>query len=708
MSYQPKNPRWVTLEHIVSDISNANLAPQTVQEADDLLCACKRKPENFSIFRRLWDPVKVSVQELDNYGGTRSSQLEDCDVAQLKWLLECGFTGGRRLMLLRAIILNRHEEMRVLCESLALKLLEPAAEPATINQDMETKDTWELLDKPTIYDLVAKCAIKVYGERYESLPQISFNGAPEPCQPEFHLLIEAACLQPRFTKYVVETIQWKLSISAEQAALVAIDTTPIINGLPRLAEALSPSRFRMSGPGCLRPKSQDRLFVLKTLLGFGVNPNETRFWRTFLWDEALVIINSPYPNHQGKRRLYQVFRLFIDFGANIHGSLDPIFFRTAGYHHIYVNMDNFDDQELDKPIEVAFRYKDSGLFRLLMRRSACTLRLCSHLTSGKYHGVNLELIQAIQDRNQDVIKELWDQRTPNMAVTSALEKGKIDAARDIIVNKAGELRLTPLFLEVAGLYSYHRLPAADCYEILGLLLGLGAKFDIDPQDSYKKCECQDLRTLQEHRKSKYKTLLQDASRMKDVRFFKFLMALYPSRAEAFDTHYADPPRYHQFQENRIFQLGLASTSSLEILKFLISQGFHIEEPAFECDKYCGHAFSAIYGAIMGGDIEILAYVLSEGANVFAPCGESSSAIEAAISQGRIDSLALILEAVPNAYPLALAIVEDPQYLTRYGSSEYVIEYVRTWRPADVGTDMGGSIVSVAENNLVLWVPTSNL
>ncbi|RVD89700.1 uncharacterized protein DFL_000695 [Arthrobotrys flagrans] len=653
----PKTPTGRVLKDILREISNVRLSPESAEEAHTLLFACKHSPEDFAIFCRLWDRNKVSAQELDSYltpplgrHGLIGMPLFSRSPAQLKVLLEYGFIRCKFIMLFQVIVLNDQNLMRILCENLGIKHKASITHPST-----GPKGLWELLDEATFYDIVSKCTTEIATERRRPRKINGFG-----IDPEIYVLVYAACVQPQFTQYVVEIIQWKYSISAEQAARIAINAMPILQDYGLVA----PFDLAPFPPDSLKHTDLNRVSVLGALLHFGVDPNETSFWRTSFWEEVgkpsmagqhkvhhSVHVDTQIPGevietdrYQPAQATTQVFRLLLDSGADVNGQLE---INILDIIQDYMNpsssyldretiefMEYFDFQEMDTPIEIAFGFEDSYAFCFLIERSASVHRLYRRFTSGKYRGVHPGFVQAIQERNLNTIEDLWNQRILNLAVISALERGNVDAARDIILAYNHELRLNSLFLGVGELYCSGRLSYADCYDLLGLMLEMSASLgsNIDP-----------------------------SSHTQDGR--------------------GDP-------------LQLAT---LDCLQLLISQGSSIDETSISIGVSNSDAMfymTALSGAISGGNIETVAYVIKEGANVYAPCGFASSAIEFAISERRIDSLALILEAVPNSYPLAVAAVEDRRY-----KDEYIAEYVRTWKPADLSTDGEGKIIDITGEDL---------
>ncbi|KAF3285906.1 hypothetical protein TWF970_009478 [Orbilia oligospora] len=89
----------------------------------------------------------------------------------------------------------------------------------------------------------------------------------------------------------------------------------------------------------------------------------------------------------------------------------------------------------------------------------------------------------------------------------------------------------------------------------------------------------------------------------------------------------------------------AAEHSLEILKLLVAAGPSIEE-------LCEQGLRPLHKAISSGQLNMIIYLLSEGARVEE--GEYGlTAVEKAVSEGQLDTVALFLEVRPNCAELAL-------------------------------------------------------
>ncbi|KAF3181090.1 hypothetical protein TWF788_006591 [Orbilia oligospora] len=340
------------------------------------------------------------------------------------------------------------------------------------------------------------------------------------------------------------------------------------------------------------------------------------------------------------------------------------------------------------PIEIAFGLEASSIFCLLLERHTPLHQSYDWLTSGDYGGVHPEFIRAVQERDHAAIEDLWDQRILELAIVKAIENCNFDAARGILLTYARELRLSSLFRDIANLCPLDHNSCTDFSDFVGLLFGesLELAFGPNTQTSNKHDDNWMLG---------YSALLQGATWLLGLKALELFLNHYPTIAKLSNTTLQSDSHY-RLHEHKIFLVHTAASHSLDCLKFLISQGACIDEAKITISSHSARYETAFESAILKGCVETVAYILSQGANVYAPCGFRSSAIEYAMSEERIDSLALILEAVPNSYPLALELAESDTY-----KDEYVAEYVRTWKPANLGTDMGGEIVDFTSGGLVL-------
>ncbi|KAF3311448.1 hypothetical protein TWF173_008270 [Orbilia oligospora] len=678
--YLPQFPGGRLLKDILDEISNLELCPKSAKEAYTLLIACKRNSDDIGVFQRLWDPKKVELQEIERYSRRNKSVEEQLlysrNSGQLKYLLECGFTSFIFNILFQAIVLGDQDSMRVLCEQVGIKY-----RTDVFYDSAEQNNVWEVLDKDAFYGILSGSMNEISGSiRGERIvrkikgPEISLD---------ICVLMYAACIEPRITKYAVEIIQWKHSVSALDAAQMAINALPL---LKYYGDTLvSPYEYWGIFPdSALKHTATNRLSVLETLLCFGVDPNEISFWRTSLWEE--IIDGTMLP-----QETIRLLKLFLDSGADVNVRFGPeisqLLISELSFHP--GTIDYFSSHEMYTPIEIAFGLEASSIFCLLLERHTLLHQSYNWLTSGEYGGVHPEFIRAVQERDRAAIEDLWDQRTLKLAVVKAIKNRNFDAARNILFTYPRELRLImgSLFRAVAGLYifDYDLSFGINLSDFVSLLFGESLKFIFGPGTQ----------TSDGHDDNwmlGYSALLKGATSSVGLKALELFLSYYPTVAKLSNTTlYSNSP--YRLHEHKIFLVHVAASNSLDCLKFLISQGACIDEA--EISGYNSY-YTAFYSAIMKGCVETVAYILSQGANVYAPCGTKSSAIEYAIYEQRIDSLALILEAVPNSYPLALELAEKRKY-----KHTYIAEYVRTWKPANLGTDMGGKIVDFTSGGLVL-------
>ncbi|KAF3084686.1 hypothetical protein TWF102_011844 [Orbilia oligospora] len=666
------------LKDILDEISNLELCPESAEDAYTLLVACKHNSDDLGVFQRLWDPKKIKLQELERisriYTNVEEQLLYSRNSGQLKSLLECGFTSFIFNILFQVIILGDQNSMRVLCERVGIKY-----RTDVFYASAEQNNVWEVLDKDAFYSILSVCMTEISGAIWGKRKGRGIKG-PE-ISLDIYVLMYAACIEPRITKYAVEIIQWKHSVSAVDAARMAINALPILEWRSTLA---SPYEYwRIFPASALEHTATKRLSVLETLLCFGVDPNETSFWRISLWEEIIDRIGPP-------QETILLFELFLDSGADVNVRLGPeisqlIISRLSSRPGA---IDYFSSHEIYTPIEIAFGLEASSMFCLLLERHTLLHQSYDWLTSGDYGGVHPEFIRAVQERDRAAIEDLWDQRTLKLAISKAIKTRNFDAARNILLTYTRELRLSSLFRDVVNLCFLDPNSYTDFSDFVSLLFGESLEFAFGP--STKTSDGHDDNWM-----LGYSALLEGAIWSVGLKALELLFSHYPTVAKLSNTTlYSNSP--YRLHEHKIFLVHTAAKYSLDCLKFLISQEACIDEAEIETSEHRAIYYTALYRAIENGCIETVAYILSQGGNVYAPCGDRSSAIEYAISEGRIDLLALILEAVPNSYPLALELAESDRY-----KDEYIAEYVRTWKPANIGTDMGGKIVDFTSGGLVL-------
>ncbi|KAK6507696.1 hypothetical protein TWF481_006119 [Arthrobotrys musiformis] len=692
---------------IVSEISKANLAPQSVEEAYDLLVACKCILGDLGVFYRLWDPQKISAREIDSYSGGKGlfARLEDAPLhsktpALLKALLRCGFSRYKFVIFFRAIILGDWSRIQVLCENLGIELLasNPGAElprnenaaykciGLTAHSYSEPTNFWEFVDKAVFYRILVKYGADIFlsliFSRHKSQRKVGGG-------PKILALAHASCVNPRFTRYAVEIIQWKFSISAKEAALMMMDGISFIDYSKDPNNTISKHGFGLNAFGST---DLDPVSAIEELFSFGIDPNETRLWNISIWEELVLLDMRHYERNSEQKTTRNIFKKLLDYGAALDQELkrDRESIQRSYVYAIFLEENVLIEYlKTNMPLTIAFGLADKWTFCLLMERLTTPHRVCDWVASEDSSGIHPEFIRALQDQNRELVEKLWEDRTFDLGVMAALEKSDVSTAKNIILTYSRQLQLDSLFLRVVKFYERIQGPLPICgYEILTLLLDL---LEGSLYQSTRDCGFGYAVFCQPY--------LHDAIKRSDVQLLKLLIDFYFTQSRTMDPQIKGPERCRQLYKDGAFLLDSAAQSSLVCLKYLISQGSHIDEfrkwgsysdkvdptlseAGSETNLTRTHSMirTALFGAIIGGNMENISYVLSEGANIYAPCGYKSSAVEFAISEGRIDALALILEAVPNSYPLALGLAESPRY-----KDEYTAQYVRDWKPADLST-----------------------
>ncbi|KAK6507914.1 hypothetical protein TWF481_006335 [Arthrobotrys musiformis] len=344
----PQTPRGRLLKDILDEISNLGLCPESKEEAYILLEACKRTSEDLGDFRRLWDPNKVTLRDMEvnsRYKIKIEEQiLYSRSLVQLEYLLECGFTSFIFTVLFQATVLGDWDSMRALCDKLGIGYQKGIFDPSA-----ERNNLWGLLDRAGFYGILSGCIAEIEGSGFEEQEERKIKG-PE-IGLDIRLLIYAACIEPRITKYAVEIIQWKYSVSEVDAARMAINALPLRRWGNELA---SPYEYWEIFPESAQEQSAvNRQSVLETLLSLGVDPNETSFWQLSFWEE-IIDANAREPTTR-------LFKLLHDSGVDINIQLgleiSQLICSESSFSSIPIE---YTSHETYTPIEIAFELDSSS------------------------------------------------------------------------------------------------------------------------------------------------------------------------------------------------------------------------------------------------------------------------------------------------------------------------------------------------------------
>ncbi|KAF3915755.1 hypothetical protein ABW20_dc0103283 [Dactylellina cionopaga] len=561
--------------------------------------------------------------------------------------------------------------MQVFLDNLGLRMNreEHLSEPRDLNF---TGHIWKFLDISTFHNIIigvcADDASKLkprhsdrceYWNRCGDLGKGSWDGETPckgKCRADEHL-IYAACFNTEIMEYIIRVIEWKYSsaLSKAEAFTLAIDLIPP-GGFRRPVMAWILRRFYKQR----KIKGSALLVVLKGFLRLGVDPNKTKLWRTVIWDCL-----EDEEEWQAVERL----EALIEAGANIDGDLMPApsFPNTLLTRRKHLKIDG-----PVKPVDVAVFLKDPTVLYLLLRHGVSTVHFPPNVRSLRpytQYVILPEFIEALRGRDISRIQELWNHRVVKHTISeniySALKKTDLERISSLVLQSDDPLLRFLAFQHIAEMVRFcsgvyyqgifdktQRKPGLDLLQKL-LQAGLTDPGPGSDRSSYDRC-------------------LSGAIEEHDIELVDLLLDF--EAQVGLKNHPRD-----LFQGDLLVPVYHAAKYSLKCLEHLAKRGVDINE---SCIKGCYHKkplyCTALSGAIESDRIENLAFVLKEGANIYAPCGFSSSAVVEVVSKGRIDAVALFLEVDPTCHTIALEAAQSSRF-------RYLEDYIRDWKPGTKGT-----------------------
>ncbi|KAK6535625.1 hypothetical protein TWF694_002080 [Orbilia ellipsospora] len=654
----------------IKDLQEADLPPIGRYGAHYLLYTCKTILGDISPFLRLWDADSVSVNDIENSWDVKNQgwqywPLTTDNPVHLLSLLASGFTMRRSTLLLQAIIKEKHDIITILSNSIGIPLQDE------VDIFSNIRCIWEVLKYQNFHDIIKKVVSEITEFHW------NFNGfdAIPKERREDWLLVFVACMEPKAINFIIQVLQWKYPNANEELFLYAIDLIMILPS--KLWWHFAFKDFDVDETEFFE---QGRIIVLKKLLSFGVDLNRTALWQTRIWRHLLACNEDSSSSDERNiaiAALTPLIKLLIEEGATVNirfSSASVTYFQ--GVLHSLMNYPEFAKAWVPRePLEVVFLLSDPHIFGIMLEKHTSIASFCQSILLAP-HGVcefHKDLIQAIRDRDIFALYDMWHKRvcTPESLLATALQEDDLAAAKNLFHRyKADPIILNMCTMIISDIVDVDKDTKyyTSCFSILTSMLQQGVNFGTLPK-------------FRENLIRGYNKLLVDTISHGDVDILKVLLDFVKGEGSG------GYPMYLELQNMELSPVPVAAAKNLGCLKHLIQRGFCINGYR----RYAGldrpHYHTALSRVLETGSMEILSYILQQGADIYSPCcGESCEligrsklgcrkhcAVEYAILDGRIDALALFLEVDPGCYGLALAVSKDSNH-------GYIQDYIRDWKP----------------------------
>ncbi|KAK6540919.1 hypothetical protein TWF694_008303 [Orbilia ellipsospora] len=564
------------------------------------------------------------------------------DNTELLQLLLCsGFSAASSSMLFRAILFNKIDLAQILLNYHNLRFdREKYSE--------ESGNVWEILEIPTFYEIAVGTAIDMSFSKFRLC-----NGCRkregewvcgEVCQLD-ELLMYAVSVNLDFTNYILRVFEWKYSsVPIRRDVLVsAVDAIPITNP-SWLPEYL------------YRGTRMNPVSVLEELVNLGVDLSKTMVWKEKVWASE-------------NRVLQAIISCSLNAGIDIDQKLG-ITLDISGINFKY-NVKIQVDESM-RLIDIAFFRYDPTVFIFLLQHGADTAHFAPNMLSGNGFTILPEFINAVHDRNLATVEMTWRDRihiielSISDRIMTALDAEDTEDADHIVSRCTDASMCVDTFLEVSRWIFW---PDGNCYmqnkKVMQMLRTLLQSIP-NPFDDEDISNSYIISDIQGDRFDLTVLLAIDSS---NVEILELLLDFRARTQSAFENK-----RLQIFSGISNPLMFWAGTHDVNCVKILIKLGFHINEFTISDDYY----YTALAGAIYSGKMEIIFFLISKGADLYAPCGKSSSAVAEAIRLGRIDTVAFILEVEPGCYAIVLEAVMNSKY-------QNIKEFVQKWKPGLKGS-----------------------
>ncbi|KAF3228586.1 hypothetical protein TWF191_002442 [Orbilia oligospora] len=227
--------KW--LEMALKDIEIKKDLPESHEDLGILLFACKRARGDVSLFQRLWNQkafpefIKWSGFGLPGYYLNESTPLSTNDESTLKLLLSLGFTGFKRALAFRAMLLENYSIMEVFLGHEGLIPSDRSSLPGP-GDSCGHRHVWEMLGIPMFYEIVAQFVateiVPYHTSSRSTLKTLSPTDFKLALDYNINrVLVWAACINPEITEYIIQVMKWaNAALTESEVVKLAIELLP--------------------------------------------------------------------------------------------------------------------------------------------------------------------------------------------------------------------------------------------------------------------------------------------------------------------------------------------------------------------------------------------------------------------------------------------------------------------------------------------------
>ncbi|KAF3252196.1 hypothetical protein TWF192_004649 [Orbilia oligospora] len=675
--------KW--LEMALKDIEIKKDLPESHEDLGILLFACKRARGDVSLFQRLWNQkafpefIKWSGFGLPGYYLNESTPLSTNDESTLKLLLSLGFTGFKRALAFRAMLLENYSIMEVFLGHEGLIPSDRSSLPGP-GDSCGHRHVWEMLGIPMFYEIVAQFVateiVPYHTSSRSTLKTLSPTDFKLALDYNINrVLVWAACINPEITEYIIQVMKWaNAALTESEVVKLAIELLPCWPGEPRKHDYWV--NYNLNTILNLDDNFHP-LLVFRKLFRTDIDLTRTELWQHLIWKSLYrrYFSGNKAPSADGS---LEYLRIFLQWPGAVDCELDLYPLLRNGYSkaHGFCNING-----PIKPIVAAFLFKEPAVFLLLLESGASIVDIPTKKDAQSNSTINTEFIDACQTQNLQRVCDLWDYRiepadkfkvglSERDQVEAYLHRWELEAINDLLPHLKDPVLRLEVFQSIVKRAG--RLISSSRHDRLVYLSIIQSLIDSDTLLSIKDFEFMESKLLLSFLNSGYSFVLNCAIVLDDLGLVEVLLEA-AQRLNLYTQEHSDEVFFPEglLCSERFLYMYSAAMKGPSALKCLMRFGFDINESASAQSEL--HGRTALYGALTSGNMDTLVFVIQSGADIYAPCGSYQSAIESAICKGRIDAVALILAVDPNCHYLALKAAEKTEY-------EYIAEYVRNWTP----------------------------
>ncbi|KAK6535523.1 hypothetical protein TWF694_001978 [Orbilia ellipsospora] len=345
-------------------------------------------------------------------------------------------------MLLRAIIQGKSDLMWVLLEYFDIRLKDNLED--SVLEDLAMRRLWECLDTPTfngiIYWVIEEMREYLQEFYYIPSPMLGYRRALESLsneEDEARLLSFISCLNPDIIPYIIGHLRRQYCLNFDEKLYMVVNSL-LIYGFNWDEDEPFLYYFDINNSSeYIRREPR----ALEEFLASGVDPDITKLWKEDIWFSLIKDAGSRIPRFKmiEFKTAIQLLKHLIAAGADVDAPLNQKVVKelntelqSALFARPYECA--ILGPSPSAPLHTALLIGDCSVFIILLAQSKCHGAFVNDIASysNKSLTIQPQFLQAVLDRDMDLISEIWNLRlvTLKEKISFNLSVGLTHEAKD--------------------------------------------------------------------------------------------------------------------------------------------------------------------------------------------------------------------------------------------------------------------------------------